>query len=845
MRNHFLIILAAGLIAAAGVSAGVSAGENLALGKKYTLTPKPAYSHCTDDGDLTDLTDGKTTDQYFWTQKGTVGWGGAVWAEVTIDLQQEEPIDSVAFNSAAGVAGVQWPAMALLLVSPDGQAWYQVDDLMTLDVEQNGPRDASKYNLRKISGAGLGVKGRFVKIFFCPTSTFIFLDEVEILRGDDALLAQPYRGEPIASIQKLTEKIQFTNRLRQRYSQDTGLLAKLVSTAAESAADDTFKEKLADLAARVSAIKPDTAFCDCVDPAVFRTIFPYDSVHASIFSLQAELWRLLDPDAAPLIVRRTNPYDFIAPVGLIPTGDGETGPLVMAKNEIREAVWTLYNTTDQPMDVTVSLDGDFASAAEGAVVCFEVPWTDTASQIPVAAALIEVPKEENRWKITLSPGLPQQVWFDVHSALIPAGTYTGSVRFDAEPSVLAASDSSDTANSTPVSGGEQQTERKKSKSGSITLRVANVTLPTEQTLILGGWDYADGGGAYNVNATNIDSFLATMKAYGVNGPWGRGPLVFSGLQCKKKENGTFDVSFDTKPMTDWLALWPDAKEYYIFLSVPNSFAGIPFESGDFSAAVATWSKKWGEFFVSRGIDPSRVAFLVRDEPGMESERDHRSLIAWSNAINAGESRFNIWEDPVYTPPTKLPSELFDVCETLCPNRPQWLNDRDGFEAVYRKVHERGKRLDFYSCSGPVRLLDPYSYFRLQAWHLYAEGGKASFFWALGDGAQVSCWNEYLLPRNGFCPMFIDPNDPATVPAKQLAAMRESVFDFELLTAFGRFLDQEKAAGRDAASLEQLLVDGLESVLWSDNASQIGWLTEKDRSKADQLRVQLLDLLEKP
>lgn len=815
MRYHFLIVLAAWFFAAASVSAG----ENLALGKKYTLAPKPNYEHCTDDGDAVQLTDGKMTDQYFWTQNGTVGWSGAAWADVTVDLEREEPIDAVAFTSAAGVAGVDWPAIAMLLVSPDGQAWHSLGDLMTLDLEQNGPRELSKYSLRNISAKGLAAKGRFVKIFFLPTSRFIFLDEVEINRGDDALLAEPYQGEPVESCQKLTEKAQFANRMRQRYILDAGAVAALSRTAAETAADVSLKGKLSELADRVEPIRMDEAFCDSVDPAGFRTIFPYDGVHASIFSLQAELWRLLDAEVAPLVVRRTNPYDFIAPVGLIPDADSESGPLVTAKNEIREVVWTLYNTTDQPMEVTVSLEGDFAQADNTAVTCFEVPWTDTASMTPVAAALLQAPHKGDGWTITLSPGLPRQVWFDVNSALIPAGTYQGSVRFDAGGQKTAAAD--------------------------LSLRVTNVTLPAEQTLILGGWDYSDCGGRYNVNKTNIESFVKTIQAYGVNGPWSDPPVVFSNVQGKESADGTFDVSFDTALMDQWLSLWPDAKEYYIFLSVPETFLGHRYDTAQFSAAVAAWSKKWGEYFDSKKIDPSRVGLLVRDEPGLQHELDHRSLIAWSNAINAGDERFNIWEDPVYAPPTDMPEDLIDVCETLCPNRPQWLNNREGFEAVYRKAVERGKRFDFYSCSGPVRLLDPYSYFRLQAWHLYVEGGKASFFWAMGDGAQVSCWNEYLLTRNGYCPMFIDPANPQTVPAKQLAAMRESAFDFELLTSFGRFLDQEKAAGRDVSALEQLLTDGLEEVLWSDNATRIGWTAEKDRSKADQLRVKLLEALEKP
>ena len=47
--------------------------QNLALTKPYTLVPEPDYAHCTDEGDGTDLTDGRRTDpaRQMWIQKLT------------------------------------------------------------------------------------------------------------------------------------------------------------------------------------------------------------------------------------------------------------------------------------------------------------------------------------------------------------------------------------------------------------------------------------------------------------------------------------------------------------------------------------------------------------------------------------------------------------------------------------------------------------------------------------------------------------------------------------------------------------------------------------------------------
>ncbi len=43
-------------------------GENLALGKKYTLKPAANYHLCTDSQDKVQLTDGVLSKGYFWTR---------------------------------------------------------------------------------------------------------------------------------------------------------------------------------------------------------------------------------------------------------------------------------------------------------------------------------------------------------------------------------------------------------------------------------------------------------------------------------------------------------------------------------------------------------------------------------------------------------------------------------------------------------------------------------------------------------------------------------------------------------------------------------------------------------
>ena len=80
------------LILLMGVQLSYAAEENLALNKSYTLEPAPNYDLCTDADDAVQLTDGKTTNEYFWTQQGSVGWRGVSFGLITVDLGRIEPI---------------------------------------------------------------------------------------------------------------------------------------------------------------------------------------------------------------------------------------------------------------------------------------------------------------------------------------------------------------------------------------------------------------------------------------------------------------------------------------------------------------------------------------------------------------------------------------------------------------------------------------------------------------------------------------------------------------------------------------------------------------------------------
>jgi len=118
----------------------------------------------------------------------------------TIDFGVVEPIRGVALHLGAGRAGVEWPTSIQIYVSDTGKSLSLVGDLMEL-LARRPPEKG--YAAMWLMAEGLETHGRFVKFVCWPTDlgngVYIFLDEMEIYRGDDAwlkrALAAPYAPE--------------------------------------------------------------------------------------------------------------------------------------------------------------------------------------------------------------------------------------------------------------------------------------------------------------------------------------------------------------------------------------------------------------------------------------------------------------------------------------------------------------------------------------------------------------------------------------------------------------------------------------------------------------------------
>ena len=815
LTNAVRLVAVAGwivLVAAVAGPATSRAAEstNLALGKRYALSPAPSYGHCTDPGDMTQLTDGKSTADYFWTQKGTVGWQRVQYATVTVDLGQVESIGGVALTTAAGTAGVTWPMAIQILVSDDGKTFYDVGDLVALDLAKHGPWSAG-YAIRRLVTNELSAVGRFVQFVMIPMSggPYSFLDEIEVFRRPAELQPRKLlRGQPTTA-RIVYEKGRLQRAVQHRWQADSANLETLIN---QAELGDSQREQQLKRLAEIQALKS-----DILDPSTAsRIVLPLGPHHAELFRVQAGFWRAID--RAPLTIWTPDVWDPVELITVPPQHARAALRVDVIRGEYRAVAINLANSSDEPLAVRLRFEGLPKSPQPNYVTLQDVQWTDTSQGIPIAAALPDAKRTKNGWTVNVLPGLIRQVWMTFHVVGENAGDYSGTVVLegpDIEPRRLP-----------------------------IQMRVWPFQMPTETTLWLGGWSYTNGG-AYGVTPQNRAAFLAHMKGHYVNAPWATSSVLRS-FQFEKDD--PTKIQLDTESLDDWIDQWPDAKTYMVFLSVAHhggavqtSLGGAKIGTDDFDRRVATWISAWVRHLRTKGLTPDRLALLIHDEPHEGS--DISALLTWAKAIRAAEPDVLIWEDPTYRNPSAAPAELFDVCDILCPNRPMWLGQEKHFAKFYRDQREKGRTLQSYSCSGPAKLLDPYSYHRLQAWHCWDIGGTGSFFWAFGDNSGASSWNEYYAKAGPFTPLFLD--DSSVTAGKHMEAIRESVQDYEYFVLLKAAVSRANANGRSDAAVrhaQHILENAAAEVLRSKDAPKLRWHEPKDRTAADSARLQVLEAL---
>jgi hypothetical protein len=770
--------------------------QNIAKGKKYTLDPKPDYRYCTDSGDIIQLTDGVYTEGYFWTQGSTVGWSGVNPAYITIDLGAIEPICGLSFNTAAGVAGVRWPVSILILVSEDNKTWLYAGDLVVLSAKNSRPKTEG-YSEHRFQTDGLRTHGRYVKLVISGSGAYIFVDEIEVYRGPDEFLAEQPSGRRIEDVTDFFRDMVVTQCVKRRLHNDLAAVREALQDISESA----------ELDKELNAIEEKIPHVKQIQTRDFKTIFPINSLHKRIFSVQAAIWR--KKGLKQLVAWQKNRWDMLSPTER-PNRNGAKIGVAMMSNEYRSAAFNLSNPGPDDLQFDMAILGLPGGPNPDYISVHDVPFTDTKSGVPVAAALPLAKKAEQHFRFEVPAGMTRQVWLTFHPKDIPAGVYSGEIAITNDMVRI------------PVK-----------------LRIYHFTFPDQPALHLVGWDYMDQDNRYEVTPKNRTAFISHLREHFVDTPWATGSVMPHG-KYDKQGNMTEEPSFEN--FQKWITRWPDARNYYVFAAVGNHFGGFEMGTAPFRKAVSQWITWWVDKLASWNIKPQQLGLLLVDEP--HSLEQDKIIIEYAGVIKMAQPKVVIWEDPTWRQPWKATSELFELCTVLCPNLPMWIGQGRQFADFYIRQRDDGRILWFYSCSGPGKLLDPYSYHRMQHWFCWKYQACGSGFWAFGDSNGASSWNEYLSKLGAYTPLFLDKE--SVTGGKHMEAIREGIEDYEYLPMLRDRIAELEAKGVKSKALDSArklmdtAADRVTSCMMKPD--MIHWSKAKERSIADVVRVEILEML---
>ena len=775
--------------------------RNIALSRPYTVAPDPRYAYTKDDEDLAQLTDSRRSDtDCLWTDRSrTVGWahpGGPV--TITVDLGRSQPIGGASFSTAGGRAGVSFPFAVYVLVSDDGEAFYLLGDLVAVGARGGMPSPIG-YKKHTYRSTDLRGNGRFVRFVVVPSGTYVMCDELEVFAGTEEQEALP-RGEPVGDLRRFVESRRLTTIVQGRIAADLKTIETLAGDAARF--DELWKELTA---------MPPVASID------WRRGLPYNELHRRVWAAHAGLVRDRFPSA--LVVWNSDRWAPLDPFDLPDEARSVEPVEIHALNgEYRSGAFHVSNLSEEAVDVDIvpSLDGLLIETLNVS----EVIYVESQERQVVANALPAAPYTQHGWSIRVPAGATRQVWLTAHPLGEEPRRY--ECRFEVRCEKLAATQ---------------------------TVPVNLVVYPFEftgrPTLAVTTWDYCYPRG-YIRHQDVWRHAILQMREHFISAPCfsmnavvlrGKGPRPWIDAE------GNITAHILWGRLDEWIRQWPDARFYMLILEwrakMPES--GLALGNPAHEESLREFFRMVVERFTRRGIPADRVVFHPVDEPWQESKSE--AQIRWARLIKAACPEAKIFSDPIWKDPAKAPPALYATADINCPNLPLYYGEGDAAEsaaAFYQELRKQGSVLWGYQCSGPVKTLDPYTYFRRQAWHAFREGMTGVGYWALADmrhravGTAPS-WDDFTLMGDNYSIIYWD--EQGVTDSKQLEGIREGVEDYEYLVMLQEAIGG--AAAGKAAAAQAVLDRVVEEIGGGYSSGKLAWRGDHDRDAADRARLEIL------
>lgn len=807
--------------------------ENIALGRPYVAYPKLGGHKATDNGnEKKKLTDGMRSGKILWEDpEHTVGWVDARWpVQIVVDLGTRQPISGISIGCGAGKALSSkeifiFPGTIDLYVSDDSKEWHRVAELTSLNDLANEiiPPLGDKPAYRRIATDQLSTAGRYVRIVLgCRKE--VFLDEIEVHRGSDSLLAwKPSKpgitGDKIEKDILRQDATLFVSKRRHRM--DIAFILDQLEALPEGKAAP-IRERLLSLR-KASQDNND-------NPPDKRATLPQGDLGRAILAEQAAVWR--EQGIPPLTV-------WQSPHGTDPrwleTPPAQTAPELsvhLIRGEDRTATLNLTNASPEEQNIILTIRGHGDASH---ISVRSVEWTETVARTAIAHALPDAEKLPDGYRIKVPSGMTRQVSFSIHGSG-KTGETTGAIRL--------------TSGNPSIPGAEVP----------FTVHLHPFDFPEQQALHFSGWEYLNKWDItrYGVTPQIVRPFRDLIRSYKLDLP--RGPITVwpKGKFDDEQNHASPADEPDTTMFDTWVKeIMPGGFSYNINIAgrrqdlrchVDGLFHDQDPEG--FDKRVATWLRFWEKHVIKLGMDPARFTMLVIDEPGLDESapyKEDESIRIWMEAIRKSGVKFRTWMDPVYHEPWNAYQPSIDQTDQLCLKYSHLVTHGERYVNYY-KSRSPEQQLGLYECYPIVDGFDPYSYWRLQAWMAWTMNADSIGFWCVADTGRNSSfgsWNNGLNPLH-YCPLFLDARE--AIPGKAIEAIREGIYDYQYLLLLKEAIEAARSRGVDKGTITaaaKVLADAPKEVLWKNGAlAEPKWLatTRIDRTVADNVRLRILDAL---
>jgi hypothetical protein len=748
----------------------VSAGQNLALRKSYTLSPKPNYYLCTDKSDSIQLTDGRASGSQ-WTKKSTVGWQSAEPAvEIVIDLGKKSAINEVRIHTVGGgFAEVEFPEFVTVLLSDDGREFRLagvVSSKNLANVRARGYRGAS----RTMSVGNINASGRYVKLVIRPNWRYVFLDEIEVF--SDSILAVnniKLRSnlEAFRSSQELLSKVEdylhlnevvdaTLQAVKESRSHLPGRLSEKILSELESLARKTD--------ASTNRLYSTDEFHDIKRQIGKARVAIYKAVYEKSF-----------------VCLPANPMEIVFEKNMLLRESTKDINIQMWQNEYESAAFNVVNCSDEVMTMGVSIS-PLLGPAGGKIdsnKVFKVRRAiyvkgSTVGSIADALVLQEEP-------FNLQPGELRQIWLTIYNPTLTAGTYKGQVGVWAK---------------------SEKTKDLSIETLPVNIEIQKHKFPEKFALSTCNWAY------YKVASST--EMAKDLRNHHIN-VYTIPPQDLPFLRFSSDRPGVIRKPNFTK-LDNALRYHNYAGTYLLCLDFNRNkkdhgrFGNVKWMSGQWKGVFSQWLKNMVKHLNNAGVSYDKFALYPFDESLCDDFYKLAQLIKdtdpkvriYANSFGKGPKEFARFKGLI---------DIWCLQDSHCERHPQWLEQIKGF----------GKKVWTYECLRPMKAKDPYSYFRLLPWRAFKRGQTGAGFWIYYYGLNFKTgavpWDDTLRPQ-GFSGVVygsrvspVPGHGENIVPSRRWEAWREGVEDyqyiFELQKAIEKIsTEKPKTARRAQQSLNE-------------------------------------------